>query len=135
MAQQSRITAACARLAEAGIRASLFIDPEPVQLDAAVAAGAPVVELHTGCFADAMSPDEAAKELRRVYAAATYGADLGLTVHAGHGLRRENVQPIAAIGQIVELNIGHALIASSVFDGLAQAVGEMKQLMSEARSA
>ena len=132
--QQARITDACTQLAEAGIRASLFIDPEPAQLDAAVAAGAPVVELHTGCFADASSPEEAALELRRVHDSAVYGAGLGLTINAGHGLHRKNVQPVAAIAQIVELNIGHALIARSVFDGLAHAVAEMKRLMAEART-
>jgi pyridoxine 5-phosphate synthase len=113
----------------------LFIDPEPAQLDAAASAGAPVVELHTGCFADAKGPEDAAVELRRVHESAVYGAGLGLTIHAGHGLNRGNVQPVAAISQIVELNIGHALIARSVFDGLAHAVADIKRLMVEARQA
>ena len=134
-AQQDRITEACTRLAETGIRASLFIDPEPAQLDAAASAGAPVVELHTGCFADAKTPEDAAVELRRVHESAVYGAGLGLTIHAGHGLSRGNVQPVAAILQIAELNIGHALIARSVFDGLAHAVADIKRLMVEARQA
>ncbi|MGA8203868.1 MAG: pyridoxine 5'-phosphate synthase [Woeseiaceae bacterium] len=131
--QADKIGAACARLAEAGIRVSLFIDPEPAQLEAAVAAGAPVVELHTGRYADAGDADKAA-ELRRIVDAARYGSELGLTIHAGHGLHYGNVAAIARIPEIVELNIGHAIVAQAVFDGLSAAVGEMKRLMTEARS-
>jgi pyridoxine 5-phosphate synthase len=122
----------CERLARAGIRVSLFIDPEPTQLDAAVRVGAPVVELHTGAYAEALG-ERRARELKRVQDAARYGAGVGLTVHAGHGLNYHNVQPIAAIGDIVELNIGHAIIARAVIDGMAHSVREMKRLMLEAR--
>lgn len=131
--QSSRVAEACAELAGRGIRASLFIDPDPRQLDASREAGAAVVELHTGCFADAGDAEERAVELRRVVHAAEYGAGLGLRIHAGHGLRVDNVAPIAAIEQIVELNIGHSLVARAVFSGLGPAVAEMKRLMIEAR--
>ena len=130
--QQEKVRDACTRLSEAGIRVSLFIDPEPAQLDAAVAVGAPVVELHTGSYAD-VAGDEALRELERIAAAARYGDELGLTVHAGHGLHYGNVDEIARIEQIVELNIGHAIIARAVFDGLLRAVSEMKRLMQLAR--
>ena len=131
--QADKIAAACARLAAHGIRVSLFIDPESHQLDAAVAAGAPVVELHTGTYADAAGEAQLA-ELGRVESAAAYGREIGLTVHAGHGLHYDNVSDIAKIQEIVELNIGHAIIAQSVFDGLGKAVGDMKRLMNEARA-
>jgi pyridoxine 5-phosphate synthase len=110
----------------------LFIDPDSAQLDAAVAVGAPVVELHTGAYADA---DGAARdrELRRIQDAARYAASIGLRVHAGHGLHYHNVHPIAAIPEIVELNIGHAIVARAVFDGMSAAVAEMKRLMLQAR--
>lgn len=123
----------CRRLAEAGIRVSLFIDPEPAQLDAAVRVGAPVVELHTGAYADARGEHQA-RELKRIQDAARYGSGIGLTVHAGHGLNYQNVQAIAAIPQIVELNIGHAIVARAVIDGMATAVREMKRLMLQARA-
>ncbi|MGD9388641.1 MAG: pyridoxine 5'-phosphate synthase [Gammaproteobacteria bacterium] len=131
--QLERVREAVARLTGAGIRVSLFIDPEATQLEAAVAAGAPVVELHTGAYADA--PDEAARraELRRVEAAARHGAGLGLIVNAGHGLNYHNVQPVARVPEIAELNIGHAIVARAIFDGLSTAVIEMKRLMTEAR--
>ena len=132
--QPQKVADACARLAEGGIRASLFIDPDQRQLDAAVAAGAPVVELHTGAYADASGAAQAA-ELERVVAAATYGQSLGLVINAGHGLHYENVVPIAVIPEIIELNIGHAIVSRAVFDGFANAVHEMKRLMSDARSA
>jgi pyridoxine 5-phosphate synthase len=132
--QAVKIRDACARLAESGIRASLFIDPGRQQVDAAVAAGAPVVELHTGAYADAVGSQQA-EELKRIIDAAAYGDSLGLVINAGHGLRYENVAPIARIPQIVELNIGHAIVSRAVFDGFAAAVREMKRLMLEARSA
>jgi pyridoxine 5-phosphate synthase len=132
--QVERVTQACAQLASQGIRASLFIDPDPRQLDAAARVGAPVVELHTGAYAEANGP-ERAEQLHRLKQAARHAASLGLTVHAGHGLHYHNVQPVAALPEIVELNIGHAIIARAVFHGLAAAVSEMKHLMFAARSA
>jgi pyridoxine 5-phosphate synthase len=132
--QHQTLASACSRLAQAGIRVSLFIDPEPAQIEAAAALGVPVVELHTGAYAEARG-EQQARELRRVQEAARHGARLGLRVHAGHGLNYHNVQAIAAIDEIVELNIGHAIIARAVIDGLAHAVREMKRLMLEARAA
>jgi pyridoxine 5-phosphate synthase len=131
--QLEKITRACDRLASENIRASLFIDPDFEQLDAAVAAGAPVVELHTGAYADEDGGAHAA-ELQRVIDAAKYGHELGLIINAGHGLHYHNVAAIAEIPEIVELNIGHAIISRAVFDGLAMAVSEMKRLMTKARS-
>lgn len=122
----------CARLKDSGVRVSLFIDPEPRQLDAAARIGAPVVELHTGVYAEVQGGAQA-RELDRLIQAARHAAGLGLTVHAGHGLHYNNVQPIAAIREIVELNIGHAIVARAVFDGLPAAVREMKRLMVESR--
>jgi pyridoxine 5-phosphate synthase len=133
VAQRDQLRPACERLAHAGIRVSLFIDPEPAQLDAAAATGAPVVELHTGAYADAPAARRDA-ELARIARAARHARGLGLTVHAGHGLHYHNVAPIAALEQIVELNIGHAIIARAVFNGLASAVSEMKHLMLAART-
>ncbi len=127
------VASACRRLQQRGIRVSLFIDPDFAQLDASAAAGAPVVELHTGAYAEG-SGATAARELDRIRAAAERGRALGLTVHAGHGLNYQNVAPIAAIREIVELNIGHAIVAQSLFDGIAGAVGKMKALMVAARS-
>jgi pyridoxine 5-phosphate synthase len=134
--QLERVRDAVNRLAEAGIRVSLFIDPEERQLEAAVAAGAPVVELHTGAYAEAAdAADERRQraELERVHGSAQAGTALGLVVNAGHGLNYHNVQPVARIPQIVELNIGHAIVARAIFDGLSTAVIEMKRLMTEAR--
>ena len=132
--QLDKVARACGKLAGSGIRVSLFIDPEPRQLDAAVTIGAPVVELHTGAYADAASGEQDA-ELQRIVEAAAYGQRIGLTVHAGHGLHYENVKPVAEIPEIVELNIGHAIIARAIFDGFTSAVRDMKRLMTEARSA
>lgn len=132
--QQDKIRAACARLAENKIRVSLFIDPDIEQLDAAVSVGAPVVELHTGRYADTEG-DEQQAELQRIAEAARYGQSLGLVINAGHGLHYKNVAAIASIEEIVELNIGHSIIARAVFDGLGMAVAEMKRLMLEARDA
>ena len=130
--QKDKIAAACAELAANDIRVSLFIDPEPDQLDAALAVGAPVVELHTGAFADASGAQQSA-ELKRVVDAAAYGHGIGLVINAGHGLHCENVTPIARIPQLVELNIGHAIIGRAVFVGLPAAVSEIKALMNDAR--
>jgi pyridoxine 5-phosphate synthase len=124
----------CRRLADAGIRVSLFIDPDPPQLEAAARIGAPAIELHTGAYADARGERQAI-ELQRLRDAARNASSLGLIVHAGHGMNYHNVQPIAAIRDIVELNIGHAIVARSLIDGMARAVSEMKRLMVEARAA
>jgi pyridoxine 5-phosphate synthase len=123
---------ACSRLAEAGSRVSLFIDPDRVQLEAAAAVGAPVVEVHTGAYAEATGSQQA-RELSRLIEAASLGTTLGLTVHAGHGLHYHNVMPVAAIADIVELNIGHSIVARAVLDGMAAAVRDMKALLREAR--
>jgi pyridoxine 5-phosphate synthase len=131
-AQQEKIREACTELANADIRVSLFIDPARAQLDAAAAVGAPVVELHTGRYAETEGEQQQA-ELRRIEEAARYGHSLGLVINAGHGLHYQNVAAIARIEDIVELNIGHAIIARAIFDGLGTAVSEMKRLMLEAR--
>lgn len=130
--QVDKVAAACAALGEAGIRVSLFIDPERSQIDAALAAGAPVVELHTGQYADTEGKEQVS-ELERIADAARYGHEKGLIINAGHGLDYQNVAPIARIAEIVELNIGHSIVSRAVFDGLAGAVLEMKRLMVEAR--
>ena len=124
-----QVKQACAQFAEAGIRVSLFIDPDKKQLDAARAAGAPVVEIHTGKYADAASVPEQAHELARIQHAVAHGNELGLQVNAGHGLNYHNVQPIVAIAKICELNIGHAIISEALFIGLEQAVKKMKVLL------
>jgi len=131
--QIDKVRAACDQLRDADIRVSLFIDPDRTQLDAAISVGAPVVELHTGKYADTNDVDQAA-ELKRIIDAANYGHELGLIINAGHGLHYHNVKPIARIEQVVELNIGHAIVARAVFDGLSVAVSEMKRLMLEARA-
>jgi pyridoxine 5-phosphate synthase len=130
--QIQRVAAASTALGAAGIRVSLFIDPDAVQVEAAQRAGAPVVELHTGTFANAGGAARA-REFERLRAAARLAASLGLTVNAGHGLNYHNVEPIAAMPEIVELNIGHAIIARAIFDGLPKAVRDMKDLMRAAR--
>ena len=122
------VEAACRRLADAGIRVSLFVDPDPEQLRAARSCGAPVVELHTGCYAEA-SGAEQGEELERIAAAAHEGSELGLQVNAGHGLHYENVRPVVAIPELVELNIGHAIVARALFVGLGEAVAEMRALV------
>jgi pyridoxine 5-phosphate synthase len=132
-AQATAVRDAVAALGAAGIRVSLFIDPEPAQIEASARCGAPVVELHTGAYAEAAGA-AAAHELKRIEAAARRAAALGLTVHAGHGLNYHNVTPVAAIATIVELNIGHAIVAQALFDGFAGAVAKMKALMVAARA-
>ena len=131
--QKSRVADACKRLAAAGIRVSLFIDPDERQVDAAREVGAPVIEIHTGAYADAEDENGMAAELQRVRQAAEHAHRIGLRVNAGHGLHYHNVQPIARIPEIRELNIGHAIVARAIFDGLSTAVIEMKRLMAEAR--
>ncbi len=127
--QVDRMQDACAQLAEAGVRVSLFIDADPAQVDAAKAVGAPCIEIHTGHFADAATPEAAEAELEKIRAAVRLGDDIGLRVNAGHGLHYHNVRPIASLPAVRELNIGHAIIARAVFTGLGNAVREMKQLM------
>jgi len=128
IAGSDRIAAACRQLAEAGIRVSLFIDPDPAQLEQAVAVGAPVVELHTGAYSGARGPDVAG-ELARLRRAVEQGRRMGLVVNAGHGLDYHNIRPVAAIEGIAEFNIGHAIVSRSVFTGLDAAVREMRTLI------
>jgi pyridoxine 5-phosphate synthase len=131
--QLPRIREACARLAAAGVRVSLFIDADARQVAAAAACGAPCIEIHTGRYADAATGELRDAERARILESARLAVEAGLRVHAGHGLHYHNVHAIAAIPQIRELNIGHAIIARALFTGLGRAVGEMKQLMREAR--
>jgi len=131
--QLSRMTEACSRLAEAGIRVSLFIDPEPEQVQASAEVGAPVIEIHTGRFADAETAAEKKFEYERICFAVEAGVKAGLHVNAGHGLHYHNVDQIATLTDIRELNIGHAIIARAVFSGLQESVREMKRLMQQAR--
>ncbi len=135
--QREALTPFVEALREAGIRVSLFVDPDRRQIEAAHACGAAVVELHTGAYyaaCAATAPDQIAHELGLIRAAAAAADEIGLEVHAGHGLTFFNVQPVAAVPQIVELNIGHFLIGEAVFMGLREAVKEMKRLMQDARS-
>lgn len=131
--QLARVTDACARLGEAGVRVSLFVDADERQIAAAAQAGAPVIEIHTGHYADASGAGDIEREYNRIVAAVTQATDLGLHVNAGHGLHYNNVMEIAAITAIRELNIGHAIIARAIFAGLQDAVREMKALMLRAR--
>jgi len=132
--QGDRIRDACSRLAEAGIRVSLFIDADEKQVQAAADCGAPVIEIHTGHYAEAGTRKARAQELLRVTRAVEQGNNLGLHVNAGHGLDYHNVVPIAALAGIRELNIGHAIVARAIFSGLHAAVRDMKALMLGARS-
>jgi len=134
LSQFDRVRDACRLLGDSGIRVSLFINADSAQIDAAKAAGAPVVELHTGHYADTAGEEQQA-EFRRICEAVEYGNGIGLKVNAGHGLNYENVAPIAALPGIAELNIGHAIVAHAVFVGWEAAVREMKRLMTEARRA
>jgi pyridoxine 5-phosphate synthase len=127
-----RVTAAVKKLSAAGIRVALFIAPDLAQIEAARRSGAPVIELHTGTYADATGSAQA-RELERLSTAAKRAANLGLEVHAGHGLTYNNVTPVATIPEIVELNIGHCIIARAIFSGLEAAVRDMKALMLGAR--
>jgi pyridoxine 5-phosphate synthase len=132
-----RLARFVAPLAEAGCRVSLFVAADPEQIAASARVGAQVVELHTGAYCDAMAEgraDAAADELARLTLAAERAAELGLEVHAGHGIAYDSVQPIAAIPQVVELNIGHFLIGEALFRGLEGSIAEMRRLMDEARA-
>ena len=122
------------RMVEAGIRVSLFIEPEPAQLDCAKALGAPVVELHTGAYCEAAPGPERDAEFARIHKAAGHAAAIGLECHAGHGLGYDTVKPVAAIPSIVELNIGHFLVGEAIFVGLEESIREMRRLMDDARS-
>ncbi len=130
----SLIEKACHTLGNAGIKVSLFIDADQAQIDAAIECGAPYIEIHTGQYADAKNDNTRAEELSRLQSAVRYAHEKGLKVNAGHGLHYHNVQAIAAIGQIDELNIGHAIIARAAIDGLANAVADMRKLMVDART-
>ncbi|RMH16679.1 MAG: pyridoxine 5'-phosphate synthase [Gammaproteobacteria bacterium] len=129
LGQLERLKSVCKRLKEAEIVVSLFIDPELPQIDAALEAGAPVIELHTGHYADAEDSRNQCRQLAKIVGAVEYAHEKGLMINAGHGLHYHNVQAIAAIPHIHELNIGHAIVSRAVFVGLREAVREMKQLM------
>lgn len=131
--QQDKVRDAVSRLSAVGIQVSLFIDADKVQIDAALACGASVIEIHTGGYADAKSADIEARELSRIQAMAAYAHQQGLIVNAGHGLHYHNVKAIAAIPELYELNIGHAIIARAAIDGLDTAVRDMKTLMQQGR--
>jgi pyridoxine 5-phosphate synthase len=130
--QFARLEPIVGKLVQAGIRVSMFIEPDRKQLDASRALGAPVVELHTGAYANA-SGETQAKFLKHIHNAAEFGSDIGLEIHAGHGLNYDNVTAIAAIPHIRELNIGHFLIGEAVFAGLTESIQKMRALMNEAR--
>jgi pyridoxine 5-phosphate synthase len=129
VAQKARLRDACQRLADAGVCVSLFIDADPRQVEASKEVGAPCIEIHTGHFADALTSVEQETELKKICDAVTLGDSIGLQVNAGHGLHYHNVQAIAALPLVRELNIGHAIVARAIFTGLAEAVREMKRLM------
>lgn len=133
LGQLEKVKAATQKLTDAGIKVSLFIDADREQIDAAKACGAPFIELHTGHYADAETEEDQQDELKKIAAGASYAADQGITVNAGHGLTYHNVAAIAAIPEIFELNIGHSIIGRAVFDGLAKAVTDMKAIMEAAR--
>jgi len=130
----AKVESAVKRLNAANIQVSLFIDPENNQIDAAIKTGAAYIELHTGQYADATTEVIEEMELKRIAAAATYASQAGIKVNAGHGLNYHNVKPIAALPEIIELNIGHSVVARAVVDGFATAVSEMKRLMVEGRT-
>lgn len=131
--QLSKVKDAVTQLNKHEIEVSLFIDPDKKQIEAAKQCGAPAIELHTGAYADAKTPSESAAELKRIVEGAKYAHSIGLIVNAGHGLNYQNVQAIARIPEINELNIGHGIVARAIFIGLENAVREMKRLMLEAR--
>ena len=132
--QEARVAKACDRLAKIGAEVSLFIDPDVTQIDAAVRCGAPVVELHTGEYAEATDPQIVEAAFNTLQDAVTYARKKGLVVNAGHGLHYHNTERVAAIAGINELNIGHAIIARAVFTGLKEAVKDMKAILESART-
>lgn len=131
---EDRVREAVRRLRDAGINVSLFIDADPAQIDAAFAVGAQAVELHTGAYADTAGEEEVRRELLRLHAGMVRARAAGLVVNAGHGLTLDNVEPIAALGEIHELNIGHSIVARAIFVGMEQATREMKERMLAARA-
>jgi len=133
VSQEQKIHDACQRLAEAGVKVSLFIDADTLQIEAAKRCGAPVIEIHTGHYADAANRMDRQHEFQKIVRAVELAHDLGLQVNAGHGLTYQNVKSVAALGYIRELNIGHAIIAEAVFCGIQEAVVKMRKLMQEAR--
>ncbi|MBL7479811.1 pyridoxine 5'-phosphate synthase [Legionella bononiensis] len=133
LTHQKAVEHAVRRLERMGSEVSLFIDPDREQIKAAADIGAPVIELHTGCYADATNVEQQSYELERIKRAAEYASSLNLIVNAGHGLHYHNVKPIAAIKELLELNIGHAIVSRALFCGLKEAVRHMRQLMQEAR--
>jgi len=133
LSQLGRIKEVCSELSTNNIKASLFIDPDNYQIEAAVECGAPIIEIHTGHYADASSAAEMQKELQKISEACAYAHSLGIQVNAGHGLTLENTKAIAEINSVVELNIGHSIISRALFVGLGAATSEMKQLIQEAR--
>lgn len=130
---EAEITDACAKLADSGVTVSLFIDADQAQIDAAKRSGAPFIEIHTGHYADAESPAQQLALFKQIEQSCIYADEIGLRVNAGHGLNRQNIQAIAALEQIKELNIGHAIVADSVFLGLEKTIMEYKHLMRSAR--
>jgi pyridoxine 5-phosphate synthase len=133
LGQESRLKSFCAPLVEAGIEVSLFVEPEPAHLDAALRIGVPVVELHTGAYANAAQGSEREAHLQRIVDAAAHGHAQGLVINAGHGLDYDNVLPVAAIPVMHELNIGHAIVARALFTGIGEAVRAMRAAMDRAR--
>jgi pyridoxine 5-phosphate synthase len=130
----NRVAPFVREMRDAGIRVSLFVEPEIEAMDAARALGAPVVELHTGTYCEVDGPDRLAHELERLRRAAEHGRKIGLEIHAGHGLTLENVRPVAAIPEVMELNIGHSLVSEAIFVGLDRAVRDMRAAMDEGRA-
>lgn len=133
LGDEKHIKDACKRMADAGIEVSLFIDPDIKQIEAGIRCGAPTIEIHTGCYADAKTKEEREAELQRIVKAAKFAHKAGLIVNGGHGLNYQNVQAIARIPEMNELNIGHGIVARAIFMGLENAVREMKRIMVEAR--
>lgn len=131
--QKEKVKKACQKLTDAGVEVSLFIDADEKQIETAAEIGAPVIEIHTGHFADCTEKEKAIDELKKIILAVEQGTNAGLIVNAGHGLHYHNVEDVAAIPQINELNIGHAIIARALFTSLTDAVKEMKRILREAR--
>ena len=137
LSARNRLAPTIEALSDAGIRVSLFVEPEIEAMEAAVALRAPVVELHTGCYAEATLSDDrerVARELARLFRAASHGAALGLEIHAGHGLTEDNVGDVAAIPEVAELNIGHALVSAAIFVGIGEAIRAMRDAMDRGRA-